>query len=114
MVVLTVFFGKAVKMAYGYPHTHAGKSDMSMKKLSQWTREITGDSKLADNVLGANTARQVFFMLKDAYPQVIAHVGRKMIQSADGFVQGDTRVRSAILDFEGDIIFDSKQSGNEK
>lgn len=112
MVVLTVFFGKAVKMAYGYPHTHAGKSDMSMKKLSRWTREITGDVEMADNVLCANTARQAFFMLKDVYPQVIAHVGRRMVEAADGFIPGDTKVRSAILDFEGGVTFDSQHPEN--
>ncbi len=106
-VVLAVFFGKAVKMAYGIPHTHAAKSDMCMKKLSQWVTEITGNQDMAKRILCANTARQAFFMIKDVYPDVIARVGLEMIQSANRFARGNTRIRAVILDFDGYVIFDS-------
>ncbi|MDM8548788.1 cobalt-precorrin-5B (C(1))-methyltransferase CbiD [Desulfobacterales bacterium HSG2] len=106
--VLTVFFGKAVKMAYGFPHTHAAKSDMCMKKLSHWAVQATGDPIIAQRILKANTARQAFFMLRNDHPEVIARVGMEMIRSAKKFIKGDIRIRSVILDFDGDIVFDSQ------
>ena len=33
-VILAVFFGKAVKMAAGIPHTHAAKSDLNLRFLA--------------------------------------------------------------------------------
>ncbi|MDM8525200.1 cobalt-precorrin-5B (C(1))-methyltransferase CbiD [Desulfococcaceae bacterium HSG8] len=108
-VVLTVFFGKAVKMAYGIPHTHAAKSDMCMKKLSQWAAQTTGNPVIAQRILRANTARQSFFMLNDEYPDVIARVGMEMIRSAENFIKGNIRVRAVILDFDGHIVFDSQE-----
>lgn len=107
-VVLTVFFGKAVKMAYGFPHTHAAKSDMCMRKLSEWAVQTTGNTALAQEIIGANTARQAFFMFKDDHPELIARVGTEMIRSARQFIKGDIRIRSVILDFDGQIAFDSQ------
>ncbi len=109
-VVLTVFFGKAVKMAYGVPHTHAAKSDMCMKKLSHWVVEITGDKEMELRVLGANTARQAFYLLKESFPAVIQHVGLEIIRSAKKFTSGNINIRSVIFDFEGEVIFDSKKN----
>lgn len=106
-VVLTVFFGKALKMAYGIPHTHAAKADMRMKRLSQWAFQITGDPIIAQRILGANTARQAFFMVKDDYPDLIARVGKEMIFSAKKFIRGNNmRIRAVILDFDEQIVFD--------
>jgi len=31
-IILAAFFGKALKMAQGAPHTHAAKSSLTMKK----------------------------------------------------------------------------------
>ncbi len=36
-ITLAVFFGKALKMAQGVPHTHAAKSSLTLDKLSGWT-----------------------------------------------------------------------------
>lgn len=114
-IVLIVFFGKAVKMAYGAPHTHAAKSAMCMENLSQWVMEITGDQVLAENVRKANTARQVFCMLNEGQfktierGKVIEKVGMGMIRSAKKFMLQNTAVRSVILDFDGQVVFDSNQ-----
>lgn len=107
--VLTVFFGKALKMAYGVPHTHAAKSDMCMKQLAQWVNETGGSPALADRIPKANTARQAFFVLKDEHPDAINNVGTKMVRSAQKFAGENIRIRGVILDFDGNIAFDSKR-----
>jgi len=106
-ITLAVFFGKALKMAQGVPHTHAAKADLSLGKLAAWTLAISGDRGLADTVRAANTARQAFDLLKEPCPEVIWHVGRQIVEAAATFAGSRLKIRSVILDYNGGIFFDS-------
>jgi cobalt-precorrin-5B (C1)-methyltransferase len=109
-VTLAVFFGKALKMAQGVSHTHAAKSVMALDKLAQWTRELAGDDKLSEMVLCANTARHAFDLIRDRCPQVIFHVGRQIVKSAQVFAGSGLKIRSVIFDYNGNIFFDSENN----
>lgn len=98
---LAVFFGKAVKMAQNIPHTHAAKSELTLKALAGWTRELTGDEKLARTVARANTARHAFDPLKASAPAVIARVADRAAACATGFAGGRVAMRCVIFDFDG-------------
>jgi cobalt-precorrin-5B (C1)-methyltransferase len=100
-VIVAVFFGKAVKMAQGIPHTHARLARLTLKILARWAREITGNAALAESVANANTARHAFDMIKDDYPALIEKVGREVVRSAVGFSGGKVRVGVVIFDFDG-------------
>jgi cobalt-precorrin-5B (C1)-methyltransferase len=104
---LAVFFGKAVKMAQNVPHTHAAKSELTLKTLSRWTREQTGSRELADRIAGSNTARHAFDPLAENAPRVIAHVADRARQCAVGFAGGRVRVRCVIFDYEGSTAVDT-------
>lgn len=106
-VTLAVFFGKAVKMAMGIPHTHARSARLTLSRLSRWTAEITGQEELARKVADANTARAAFDLVADDYPALIAKVGRKMVASALTFCDKRLEVRAVVFDFEGRVRFDS-------
>jgi cobalt-precorrin-5B (C1)-methyltransferase len=109
-IVLAVFFGKALKMAEGFPHTHAAKTDLCLKTLSRWTLELTGNQEAAQSIVSANTARQAFFMLENTAPAVIARVGAEIIRSARSFSKTPVTIRAIIFDFSGRIYFDSNPS----
>jgi cobalt-precorrin-5B (C1)-methyltransferase len=106
-ITLAVFFGKALKMAQGVAHTHAAKSALTLTALARWTREISGDRKLAETVLAANTARHAFDLICRAHPEVVWHVGRRVVESAELFAGKGLRVRSVIFDYKGNIFYDS-------
>jgi cobalt-precorrin-5B (C1)-methyltransferase len=106
-ITLAVFFGKALKMAQGVPHTHAAKSAMTMSKLAEWAFEITGDKDFSKAVLTANTARHAFDIIQETCPEVIFHVGRQILESAQQFAGGRLEIRSVIFDYNGNIYFDS-------
>ena len=106
-VIVAVFFGKAVKMALGVPHTHAARSSLVLDQLADWTAASTGESSLAARVREANTARQAFELL-GPYPDVIARVGQGIVTHAQAFAGHRLAVRSLIFDFQGDIVFDSE------
>ena len=109
-ITLAVFFGKAVKMAQGVPHTHAAKSAMTMNRLAEWVFEITGDKDLSNTVLAANTARHAFDLIHQTCPEVVFQVGRRIVDSAKKFAGTNINIRSIIFDYQGGIFFDSESS----
>jgi cobalt-precorrin-5B (C1)-methyltransferase len=104
---LAVFFGKAVKMSQNVPHTHAAKSDLTLKTLARWTLEQTGNRELADRIAASNTARHAFDPLRENAPQVIAHVAEQARRCAVGFSENQLRIRCVIFDFDGTAAVDT-------
>jgi cobalt-precorrin-5B (C1)-methyltransferase len=111
-VTVAAFFGKAVKMAQGAAHTHAGRVELTLDALAEWTREATGVPTLAAAVRGCNTAREAFGLLAADYPAVIAAVGRRMRAAAGRFAGPAVELRAVIFDFEGRVAFDSGPGGD--
>jgi len=107
-IIYTVFFGKAVKMSLGFEHTHAAKSELTLNKLALWSREITGDEKLFCDIQEANTARHAFSYIFPDYPELLIFVGKKILENAVGFAENRIRIRVIILDFKGQVAFDSQ------
>ena len=106
-IIYTVFFGKAVKMALGFEHTHAAKSELTLKRLSRWAVDITGNRELEKQIASANTARHAFSFIYPEYPELICHVGQKIRENATLFSGNKLEIRIIILDFDGKIAFDS-------
>lgn len=108
-VTLAVFFGKAVKMAQGIPHTHAAKSRLTLNTLSKWAFQITGDRIFSERILSANTARHAFDIIGDHCPDVISHVGKQIIESAKLFAGKNVKIQCIIFDYNGNVAFDSEE-----
>jgi cobalt-precorrin-5B (C1)-methyltransferase len=106
-IIYTVFFGKAVKMALGFEHTHAAKSELTLKKLSTWAFDTTKSRKLAKNIDNANTARHAFSYIYPDHPELITLVGKKIKETALKFSDHKLEIRIIILDFDGKTAFDS-------
>jgi cobalt-precorrin-5B (C1)-methyltransferase len=107
---LAVFFGKALKMAQGVPHTHAAKASLTLNTLADWTLEITGNQKLANQILAANTARHAFDIIGRDSPRVISQVGKQIVKSAQRFAGKGIIVQNIIFDYTGRVVFDSNHS----
>jgi cobalt-precorrin-5B (C1)-methyltransferase len=105
---ITVFFGKAVKMAQGIPHTHAAKSRLTLKNLAKWALETTGDELLSQQIAAANTARHAFEFIHPDYPQLVERVGQNIVTAAQKFSGGHVNIRAVIYDFDGNVVFDSE------
>lgn len=107
-VFLVVFFGKAVKMARGAPHTHAARSSLALEDLGRMVLEVCSAAELAARVAKANTAREAFFMLQDECPEIFEWVVRLMAEKAQSFAENGVNVRAVLLDYEGRVIADSR------
>jgi cobalt-precorrin-5B (C1)-methyltransferase len=106
-IILAVFFGKALKMAQGVPHTHAAKSKLTMAKLAAWSRVTTQNKVLTKKILSANTARHALDFIRDKSPELITLVGKRMVQSAIAFTGDGVEIQGIIFDYSGRVIFDS-------
>lgn len=106
-IIHAIFFGKAIKMAQGAPHTHADKAVLSLRQLGRWTFEITGDRQLATEISTTNTGRQAFMILQQKAPQVIDNVGSRVVKASRGFAGPEAAIRVLIFDFEGQVAYDS-------
>ena len=112
-VTLAVFFGKALKMAQGVPHTHAAKASLSLDRLATWAHEISGNQKLAQQILAANTARHAFDIIGPNCPGIMAYVGQQIVKSAHRFAGSGIHIQSIIFDYSGNVVFDSDRHANQ-
>ena len=114
-VILSVFFGKAVKMAAGIPHTHAAKSDLNLRFLADLASEMVDDEELVAKVAGSNTAREAFTYLAEPCPEVIDRVGELAAESAKRFAAesgNEIQSRCIIFDFEGNVASDTARGAS--
>jgi cobalt-precorrin-5B (C1)-methyltransferase len=107
-ITLAVLFGKAIKMAQGFAHTHAAKSDLSLAVLSEWARAVTNDREFSRRLNQANTARQALSMITESHPVIISDVGRRMITAARRFAGSDIAIQGMIFDYAGKVLYASR------
>lgn len=100
-VILAVFWGKAVKMAQGFAHTHAAASKLSLQRLAEWAQALSKNRQLVEEIQEANTARQTFPTIFSQCPELIKEVERRIREVALGFADHRLEVRVLIFDFEG-------------
>ncbi len=105
LVVLAVFFGKAVKMAQGLAHTHARQAPVDMQALADWCLAAGGDHELARRVAACNTARQAFDIIQARQPQAIAVVGQRLLATAATFCGPAASLEAVIFDFKGKVVY---------
>jgi cobalt-precorrin-5B (C1)-methyltransferase len=108
-VCLAVFFGKALKMADGNPHTHAARSRMNLETLARWALELTGNQSLAGQLRKANTARAAFDLIAQDHHRIVSFVGSQMIRSAQNFAPPGLPIKGIIFDFNGKVVFSSER-----
>ncbi len=105
-LTIGAFFGKALKMAQGFSHTHASQGLANFGELGRWTEEITGDFLLSQAVAQANTARQVLEMLPEAHKKaMVAEVGRRMLAALRKLAGPSPELATVILDLDGLPLF---------
>ena len=112
-LTLAVFFGKALKMAQGVPHTHASKASLTLNRLATWTQDMSGNRELAQRISAANTARHAFDIIGPDRSEIIAYVGQQIVKSAQRFAGKGLRIQSIIFDYKGNVVFDSDRHANQ-
>ncbi|MBW2119692.1 MAG: cobalt-precorrin-5B (C(1))-methyltransferase [Deltaproteobacteria bacterium] len=112
-VLYSCFFGKLVKMAQGYPYTHARKSRIDFSQLSGWCATMGIDEEKAQRIATANTAREALSIIKEEVQRdkIIPYVMEKAISSARGFAGPGPDISYYLFDFEGEILAHKREKG---
>lgn len=111
-VTVAAFFGKGLKIAQGWGHTHASRGLANLKELGRLSREITGDGRLAQEVARANTARQALEILIAAQAgPVVGEVGARMLKWLRDYAGPEPELEAVILDFSGSPLYWEKSPG---
>ena len=106
------FFGKALKIAQGFGHTHASKGLADMKQLGRWTLDLTGDAALAREVAGANTARQALQIIMSVQAgRVVARVGERLLAALRDHAGPGPQLTAILLDFDGSPLWRGASPG---
>ena len=111
-ITVGAFFGKALKIAQGWGHTHASRGLADLKQLGRLVLEKTGDERLAQAVSQANTGRQALEILLavQAVP-VVAAVGSRMLAALRSFAGPSPQLAALILDFAGEPLWRGLDEG---
>jgi len=104
-ITIAVLFGKALKMAQGFAHTHAAKSDLSLAVLSEWAMDVTRDREFSQRLSLANTAREALSIITETHPAMISDVGRRMLLSASRFAGEKVTLQGIIFDYTGKVLY---------
>ena len=113
-ILYSCFFGKLVKMAQGYPYTHARKSRIDFDLLAYWCLSLGMKKERIHNVASANTAREALgFILDDLHREgIIDEILNKALVSARKFAGPLPDITYFLFDFGGDLLA-SKSLGNK-
>lgn len=117
-ITTVCFMGKAVKIAQGMGQTHASQGGVDMEFLAKLVQGLTSDTELAESLQKANTARHALEILRQhrAGGQAIQAIGRLMTQRMQDYLTPHTHtvLNTVILDFDGNILFQSDQANGQK
>ena len=109
------FFGKALKIAQGFGHTHASRGLADLKELGRWTLDLTGDAALAQAVAGANTARQTLELLTAAGAgERSGPGGRPDAGGLAGLCRAGAELTAVMLDFAGQPLWRGESQGERR
>jgi cobalt-precorrin-5B (C1)-methyltransferase len=111
-ITVGAFFGKALKIAQGFGHTHASQGLANLRALGRWSLELTGNNLLAQTVGRANTARQALEILTESQAgQVVARVGESMAAALRAYAGVQPHLNVWMLDFEGATLWRGETPG---
>jgi cobalt-precorrin-5B (C1)-methyltransferase len=108
-VVLSVFFGKAVKMAQGHPYTHARTVPLDLGPVAGYAGEAGYHTALCHALAGANTAREALDLLLAHHAEdVLKTVAGEVLDQSLLMVGSSLAVRLLLFGYEGNLLFDLK------
>ena len=112
-IFYSCFFGKLVKMAQGFPYTHARKSRIDFDLLASWSLLKGMGKEKAHAIKGANTAREALAIIQETAcgDGIIHDVLEKALMSARGFAGPFPDITYYLFDFGGELLFTEKSKG---
>lgn len=114
-ILYSCFFGKLTKMAQGNPYTHARKSEIDFKLLSDWCLAQGMNKDKAIGITEANTARHALgSILADGDRDVILmDIMKKALSAARKFASAGPVITFYLFGFDGRLLAKRTDGGGQ-
>ncbi len=112
-IIYACFFGKLVKMAQGYPHTHARKSRIDFDTLARWCALAGMERRKARAIKNANTAREVLRVVTEDMhgKEIIGQIVKRALFWARKFSGPSPDLTYYLFDTEGKLLVEMREKG---
>jgi len=112
-------FGKFTKLASNHFETHCADSSVELGFLAELAVEAGADAALAKRIRGANTAREVFFILREngldsVLERVTELVRANAIERLRSAGRRDLDVSAVLVGYSGEIVAESGPRGRRE
>lgn len=98
-------FGKFTKLAAGHFETHCADSSVEFNFLAGLCERRGAPKKFIEKVLSANTAREVFFLLKEAgLTEVFGDVCRAVRSNSRRIIGDAVKVRAILVGYDNEMV----------
>ncbi|NDV25913.1 cobalt-precorrin-5B (C(1))-methyltransferase CbiD [Desulfovibrio sp. JC010] len=106
----SIFIGKLVKHAMGFPYTHAKDWAIDFDLLADWCAELGMPEKLVEKNRAAITARHIYEMVPvESREAFISMLVRKACENGRAFSgNSEVAVEYVLFDFDGNMIYKSE------
>jgi len=81
-------FGKFSKLAAGHFETHCSDSGIELKFLANLAKDADANKDIIESIRNANTARQVFFILKEQGLEKVLRMVCKRVKENSAEIAG--------------------------
>ncbi len=104
-VTLAGQFAKLTKLAAGHPDTHYTKSRVDLRFLARIAEDAGAQGRIIKKILSANTAREVFLILKSEGPEdIFNEILRRVKKNARKLAGGRFNVSCILAGYEKEIV----------
>jgi len=109
--VLSVFFGKAVKMAQGHHYTHAHKVSLDLGPVAEHAERAGYPQVFCRGLAGANTAREALdLILANQAEDLIRTIGQGVLEQASRITGNSMAMRLFLFNYDGSLLLDLESS----
>lgn len=104
-ITIAAQFGKLTKLASGSFETHCLDASVELSFIAAILKGLKAGDRIINEVEGANTARQVFFMLKEkgAYKRVLRRMCVMARDKAQAIAGSGIKVSCALVGYENEV-----------
>lgn len=104
-IIVAGQFGKFTKLASGWEDTHCSRSSVDKDFLAMVAGEVGLPGKTLERIRSANTAREVYFLLKDMGDRrVFRETTALVAKHCAAIARDDQKVLAALVGYEKDLV----------
>jgi len=104
-IIVAGQFGKFTKLASGWSDTHCSRSSVDKEFIAEIARNNDIDDKAVQRIARANTAREIFFILKDMGDMKVFRAITRMVSNNCFAMAGSGKaVKALLVGYDAEVV----------